>query len=106
MSVPAADTLAAAIVAGLDDDALDALAERLAPRLESRFGQGPGAKAGADRWMTTAEAAAYVGMSTNGIHKLTSARQVPFVQDAPGCRCYFRRSELDAWRQNGRPGRR
>jgi hypothetical protein len=97
--------LAAALIETLDDHALDALAERLAPHLAERLAS-ERADDGEDRWMTTAEAAGYVGMSTNALHKLTSARQVPFDQRAAGCRCYFRRSELDAWRQNGRPGRR
>lgn len=89
--------LAAALVDALDDDALDALAERLAPRLEARFATSK-AKGGPDRWMTTAEAADYLGMTANALHKLTASRALPFAQDGPGCRCYFRRSDLDRWR--------
>ncbi len=107
MSTARADALVAALVDALDDDALDALAERLAPRLEARFARSPRAEAGRDRWLTTAEAAAYLGMSPNALHKLTAARALPFAQDGPGCRCYFKRSDLDRWRDSGgRAGRR
>jgi excisionase family DNA binding protein len=51
-----------------------------------------------DQWMTTQEAAEYLRLSVHAMHRLTSARQIPFHQDGPGCRCWFRRSELDAWR--------
>jgi len=105
VSVSPGDTLAAAIVAGLDDDALDTLAERLAPRLEARLGRTPG-EASADRWMTTAEAADSLGITANALHKLTAARAIPFSQDGPGCRCYFRRSDLDRWRDSRARGRR
>lgn len=106
MSPARADALAAALVDALDDDALDALAERLAPRLEAHFATSK-AKGGPDRWMTTAEAADYLGMTANALHKLTAARAIPFAQDGPGCRCYFKRSDLDCWRDSGsRVGRR
>ncbi len=105
MSATGANTLAAALLSELDDDALDALAERLAPRLEARFGHRPGTEASGDRWLTTAEAADYLGMTANGLHKLTAARAIPFSQDGPGCRCYFRRPDLDRWRESGARGR-
>lgn len=54
-----------------------------------------------DRWMSTRNAAAYLGLTPNALHKLTAAREVPFAQDAPGGKCWFLRSELDAWRRNG-----
>ena len=86
--------LGAAIIASLDAEALDALAERLAPRLVGRLA--PDAPE-ADRWLDTRGAAAYIGRSPTALHKLTGARAIPFSQDGPGARCYFRRSELDAW---------
>ncbi len=106
MSTARADALVAALVDALDDDALDVLAERLAPRLKARLAQTPNAEAGADRWMTTTEAAVYLGMTPNAMHKLTAARALPFAQDGPGCRCYFKRSDLDRWRDSGSRVRR
>jgi excisionase family DNA binding protein len=106
VSLRGSHALAAALLDALDDDALDVLAERLAPRLEARIGRRAGAEASGDRWMTTDETASYLGMTPNALHKLTAARAIPFAQDGPGCRCYFRRSDLDRWRESGARGRR
>jgi excisionase family DNA binding protein len=86
-------TLAAALLAQLDDDALAELAARLAPFLP-RSGA-----ADEDRWFSTRQAAEYLGISANALHKLTAARAIPFEQERPGAKCWFRRSELDAWRR-------
>jgi len=86
--------LAAALIASLDAEALDALADQLAPRLAGRLAAG---RAEGDRWLTSREAASYIGRSGNAMHKLTAARAIPFSQDGPRARCYFRRSDLDAW---------
>jgi hypothetical protein len=43
----------------------------------------------------------HLGITTNGLHKLTASRSIPFEQDGPNCRCWFKRSELDAWRVRG-----
>jgi excisionase family DNA binding protein len=76
----------------VDTEALaDALARRLAPRFPDTQP--------ADRWLNSAEAAAYLGLSVTALHKLTSARAVPFSQDCPGGKCWFQRSALDAWRR-------
>jgi excisionase family DNA binding protein len=96
--MPSSPNLAAALLASLDDLALDELADRLAPKLAERLvarEQAP------DEWLTSKQAAAYLGISVNALHKLTSARAVPFEQDAPGCKAWFRRSSLDAWREAG-----
>jgi excisionase family DNA binding protein len=90
-------SLARAILAELDDDALDDLAARLAPLLAERLRTEP-----VDddrRWMSTRDAATYLGIPTSSLHKLTAAREIPFEQDGPGCRCWFRRAELDRWRR-------
>ena len=52
-----------------------------------------------DRWLDSRDAAAYLGITTNALHKLTAARTIPFEQDAPGCKCYFRKAALDAYRR-------
>ena len=90
--------LAALIVASLDGPALDALADLLAPKLEQRLK--PAATAH-DGWLDTKRAAAYLGLSVNALHKLTAARLIPFEQEGPGCKCWFKPSELDAWRESG-----
>jgi len=87
--------LAAALLEALDDDALDRLAERLRPRLAGSLAAGTGPEP--DRWLTTREAAGYIGRPTNAMHRLTAGRAIPVSQDGLGARCYFRRSDLDAW---------
>jgi hypothetical protein len=90
--------LAASIVASLDDLALDALADLLAPKLEVRLKP---AQAAEDGWFDAKRAATYLGLSVNALHKLTAERAIPFAQEGPGCKLYFSRSDLDAWRTYG-----
>ena len=73
-----------------------AVADAILAQLEARDVIG---RQSPDRWMTTREAASYVGRSVDAMHKLTAARQVPFSQDGPGGKCWFRKSDLDAWMQ-------
>jgi excisionase family DNA binding protein len=84
--------LVRALLADLDHEDLRELADRLAPFLPTPSVPEP------DRWLNTREAAAYLGISVNALHRLTAARSIPFEQHAPGARCYFRRVDLDAWR--------
>lgn len=56
-------------------------------------------------WLDFDAAVAYLGMKRGTLYKHTSARTVPFHQDGPGCKLWFLRSELDAWRLSG-SGRR
>jgi excisionase family DNA binding protein len=93
---PVVTELASALIAQLDDDALAELATRLAPFLPRLNGSDE------DRWLSTREAARYLGITVNALHKLTAARAIPFEQEAPNAKCWFRRSELDAWRRGGR----
>ncbi len=52
-------------------------------------------------WLDSAEAARYLGVSRDTLRKLAAAGQMPSEQDGPRCKRYFRRSDLDAWRQGG-----
>ena len=52
-------------------------------------------------WMTSREAAAYLGLTLPALHRLTAARALPFEQDAPGGKCWFHRTDLDTWRRRG-----
>jgi predicted DNA-binding transcriptional regulator AlpA len=52
-------------------------------------------------WLDFEGAVAYLGMKRGTLYKHTSARTVPFHQDGPGCKLWFLRSELDAWRLGG-----
>lgn len=78
---------------GSDPEALAMLAGLLASHLA---GNGAGAD---DRWLSTKDAAAYLGLSPNALRKLTASRSVPFEQEVAGGKCWFLRSELDQWRR-------
>jgi len=80
----------------LDDDQLDRLAVRISEQLAGRLHYQQ-----EDRWLSTQQAADYLGVSVSSLHRLTAGRQIPFEQEGPNCRCYFRRSDLDDWRSNG-----
>jgi excisionase family DNA binding protein len=79
--------LVAALLAELDDDALDVLAKRLAPRLAAQ------AEPKTDRWLTVEDAAAYLGCAKQRIYNLVSQRRLRHVKD--GSRVLFRRQWLD-----------
>jgi excisionase family DNA binding protein len=91
-------TMGVAIVEALDDATLELLAARLAPHLDRRVGDRTD-----DAWLSSQEAAAHLGLSVDALHKLAAARSIPFEQDGPGCKLWFRRSELDQWRRGGGP---
>lgn len=88
-----------ALVDELDDAVLERLADRLAPHVAAHLQ--PRAPEGEDRWLTARQAAEHLGLSIHALHKLTAARTIPFEQEGPGCRLWFRRSELDRWREQG-----
>jgi excisionase family DNA binding protein len=46
-------------------------------------------------WMSITTAAAYLDVSVERVRKLQARRQLPFHQEAAGCRVFFRRTELD-----------
>jgi hypothetical protein len=91
-----ASPLARAMIEALNSDPAARAELRALLRIES---QPPTPRL--DGWLDTKGAAEYLGLTANGMHKLTASRMVPFEQEGPGCRCWFRRSELDAWRESG-----
>lgn len=93
--------LGAALVDALDDVALEALAERLAPLLEARLA-GPHD----DAWFDAKGAAEYLGMSLASLYRRTTREAraepdaIPAHQEVPGGKLWFKRSELDEWRRD------
>jgi excisionase family DNA binding protein len=88
--------LGRALLASLDDGALDELATRLAPMLAGKLPTAE--RVVADKWLTAREAAAYLGLTLDALHKRTRRRSIPAVQESAGGKLYFLRSELDRWR--------
>lgn len=78
-----------------DAGALAELAAVLAPYLPAQ------AAAPEDAWMDSAEAARYLSLSKAALHRLTAQRVIPFEQDAPNAKLWFKRAELDTWRRSG-----
>jgi hypothetical protein len=83
--------LAAAIVGSLDDPLL---AARLAARIKTD-------EQSSAEWLDATGAAEHLGLTRHALHKLTAARAIPFEQDAPRCKLWFRRTDLDHWRRSG-----
>jgi predicted DNA-binding transcriptional regulator AlpA len=84
----------------LPENVLDALAEIVAARVLERLDGAPRE----DRWLDAKQAADYLGLTVNALHKLSARRQLPAHQDGPGRKLYFLRSELDSWRSGGSAG--
>ena len=84
----------------LPETVLDAIAEMVAARVLERLDGAPRE----DRWLDAKQAARYLGLSVNALHKLSARRQLPAHQDSPGHKLYFLRSELDSWRSGGSAG--
>jgi hypothetical protein len=83
--------------AALVDDLLDRLADRVADRIVACLGP----RREQDTWIDLATAAERLGLHPDTLRKRAKAGLVPFEQDGPGCRMYFRPSDLDAWRHSG-----
>ncbi|MBV9838192.1 MAG: helix-turn-helix domain-containing protein [Solirubrobacterales bacterium] len=52
-------------------------------------------------WLDSRGAAEYLGVHRDTLRKLAGERAVPAHQEGPGCKLFFRRSDLDAWRRGG-----
>ncbi|MGC9222139.1 MAG: helix-turn-helix domain-containing protein [Solirubrobacteraceae bacterium] len=85
-------------VSGLLEDFISQLAEQVAARLA---GQVSGGSDELGEWLDSRHAAEYLGIHRDTLRKLAAERAIPCEQDGPGCKLYFRRTDLDAWRQGG-----
>ena len=89
-------SLATALLAEMDDQALEQLADKLAPLLAERLSPG----ATDDGWLRGADRIAkYVGAPRSRIYALSSAGRLPVIRD--GSALLARKSELDAWLRAG-----
>lgn len=55
----------------------------------------------ADEWLDTRHAADYLSIHRDSVRRLAAERTIPSEQAGPGCKLFFRRSDLDAWRARG-----
>ena len=82
----------------LIDQLVDVLAEKVAAAIAQRMGS---RDENADEWFDSRHAAEYLGIHRDTLRKLAAERAIPSEQDGPGCKLYFRRGDLDAWRRSG-----
>lgn len=95
---PIRSNSAPAHVSGLLDEFISQLAERVAERLANQAAVHAPAT---EEWLDSRHAAEYLGVHRDTLRKLAAARSIPSEQDGPGCKLYFRRSDLDGWRHGG-----
>jgi excisionase family DNA binding protein len=84
---------------GVLDDLLAQLADLVADRIAARVA-GP-RTAQKDEWLDTRRAAEYLGIHRDSLRRLAAERAIPTEQAGAGCKLYFKRSDLDAWRCDG-----
>lgn len=93
-------------VAAAELGALDGLLGRLADLVADRvIGMLTAAGGPQEEWLDARGAAEYLGVHRDTLRKLAAERSVPTHQERPGCKLYFRRRELDAWRRSSPAGR-
>ena len=81
---------------------IDQLADVLAAKVAAAIAQRMGSEdEHADEWFDSRHAADYLGIHRDTLRKLAAERAIPSEQDGPGCKLYFRRGDLDAWRRSG-----
>jgi excisionase family DNA binding protein len=78
---------------------LDHLAARVADQITARLAAS--SESSADQWLDSRGAANYLGISRDTVRRLAAEGSLPTEQAGTNCKLYFRRSDLDCWRQSG-----
>lgn len=79
---------------------LSALADRLRDELRAELAATIRAETAASdwpEWLSVESASRYLDAPVERVRKLKDRREIPHYQEGPGCRVFFKRSELDAW---------
>jgi excisionase family DNA binding protein len=80
------------IVERLREELLDEIREQVRTEIEA---------AAWPEWMSIETAARYLDCPSERVRKLIARRAIPFSQEAPGCRIFLSRSDLDTWMRGG-----
>ena len=85
---------------------LEALVDKLVARVAAVVVEHLGRASSDDsaEWLDSRGAAEYLGIHRDTLRKLAAARAIPVHQDGRGCKLFFRRSDLDEWRDRGGRG--
>jgi hypothetical protein len=59
--------------------------------------------AGWPAWMSVETAARHLDSPVERLRKLKDRHAIPYSQEGPGCRVFFRRADLDAWMERQQP---
>jgi excisionase family DNA binding protein len=87
-----------ALTVALPPEQFELLAERVAKILgETEVGLADADRGGWPEWMSVETAARYLDVPAERVRKLKSRGKIPHYQEAPGCRIFFRRSDLEEW---------
>jgi excisionase family DNA binding protein len=80
---------------------LDAMLSQLADLVAARVIEklAPPDNAADDDWLDTRDASDYLGIHRDSLRRLAAEREIPAEQAGAGCKLFFRRSDLDAWRR-------
>lgn len=84
-----------ALLDQLTAELAELVAERVVARLATPQGHAE------DEWMDTRRAAEYLGIHRDSLRRLAAEGTITAEQAAAGCKLFFRRSDLDAWRRPG-----
>jgi excisionase family DNA binding protein len=82
------------------DQLLEAIAQRVAQLLTQ---PATNATEPVSRWLTFAQACAYLGFSRDALYKLTAAKAIPCRKKQGGQALRFHRDELDEWMRDRYP---
>ena len=88
----------AATVNAVLDELVAQLADLVAARVIDLLAR---QQTAADEWLDTRGASEYFGIHRDSLRRLAAERAIPAEQSATGCKLFFRRSDLDAWRRRG-----
>lgn len=81
------------------DTIVELVADKVIATLEARELTWPA-------FMSIATLATYVDMPVERIRKLIARHEIPYLQEAPGCRVFFDRVAIDTWlRESAHPVR-
>jgi hypothetical protein len=82
------------------DQVVGQLAELVAERVAARLAEPQRHRA--DEWLDSRRAAEDLGIGRDSLRRLAAEGSIPTEQAGVGCKLFFRRSDLDAWRCNAR----
>jgi excisionase family DNA binding protein len=85
---------------------LEALVDKLVARVAAAVVEHLGRASSDDsaEWLDSRGAAEYLGVHRDTLRKLAAEQAIPVHQDGRGCKLFFRRSDLDEWRDKGGRG--